>query len=170
MVTIYPAEEPVISSVDVSGETVTVHVNGGMPPYQYSTDNITWQDSNVFSNVTRGVVKVYVKDRYNCEPVIINITVPNLVNIITPNDDGFNDFIDYSALAVKSNFGVDIYDRYGVQVFKAGKANGYRWNGTANGRRVPTGSYWYSVSWNEHNNNRITPVNFAGWIIVKNRN
>lgn len=171
MVTIYPAEEPVISSIDISGESVTVHVIGGMPPYQYSTDNITWQDSNTFNSLPRGVAKVYIKDRYNCEPIIINITIPNLVNIITPNDDGINDFIDYSALAVKPNFAVDIYDRYGIQVFKADKANGYRWNGTTNGRRVPTGSYWYSVSWNEKNNmNNIIPINFAGWIIVKNRN
>ncbi|MBP2618639.1 T9SS type B sorting domain-containing protein [Chryseobacterium jejuense] len=170
-VTVFPAESPVISSIDVSGETVTVHVNGGMPPYQYSTDNITWQDSNIFTNVTRGVAKIYVKDSYNCEPIMINVTIPNLINIITPNDDGINDFIDYSALAIKPNLEVNIFDRYGVQVFRADKSNGYRWNGTANGRRVPTGSYWYSVSWNEKNNmNRTTPINFAGWIIVKNRN
>ncbi|WP_082811018.1 T9SS type B sorting domain-containing protein [Chryseobacterium timonianum] len=170
-VSVFPAENPVITSVDISGGSFTVHVNGGMPPYQYSTDNITWQDSNVFTNIPRGVVKIYVRDSYNCEPITINITVPNLVNIITPNDDGINDFIDYSALAVKPNFEVNIYDRYGVQVFRADKTNGYRWNGTANGRRVPTGSYWYSVSWNEQNNmNKITPINFAGWIIVKNRN
>ena len=169
-VTVIPAESPVISSVDISGGSVTVHVNGGMPPYQYSMDNIVWQDSNVFTNIPRGVAKIYVKDNYNCEPITINVTVPNLINIITPNDDGINDFIDYSALAVKPNFEVNIYDRYGLQVFKADKTNGYRWNGTANGRRVPTGSYWYSVSWNENNNNKITPINFAGWIIVKNRN
>ncbi len=170
-VTVFPAESPVISSVDISGGSVTVNVNGGMPPYRYSMDNIVWQDSNVFTNIPRGIAKVYVKDNYNCEPTIINITIPNLINIITPNDDGINDFIDYSALAVKSNFDVNIFDRYGIQVFRADKTNGYRWNGTANGRRVPTGSYWYSVSWNEKNNmNRITPINFAGWIIVKNRN
>lgn len=169
-VKVIPAESPVISSVDISGANVTVHVNGGMPPYQYSIDNITWQDSNVFTNLTRGVAKIYVKDNYNCEPIIINITIPNLVNIITPNEDGINDTIDYSALSVKSNLDVNIYDRYGVQVFKADKTNGYRWNGTANGRKVPTGSYWYSVSWNENNNNKNTPINFSGWIIVKNRN
>ncbi|REC64189.1 hypothetical protein DRF65_01010 [Chryseobacterium pennae] len=169
-VKVIPSESPVISSIDISGANVTVHVNGGMPPYQYSLDNITWQDSNVFTNITRGIAKIYVKDNYNCEPIIINVTIPNLVNIITPNEDGINDTIDYSALAMKPNLDVNIYDRYGVQVFKADKTNGYRWNGTANGRKVPTGSYWYSVSWNEHNNNKNTLVNFTGWIIVKNRN
>ncbi|HCM35174.1 T9SS type B sorting domain-containing protein [Chryseobacterium sp.] len=167
-VNIYPSEHPVVSNIDISGGTVTVYVNGGTPPYQYSMDNVHWQDSNVFSNVVRGEAKVFVKDSYNCEPIEINITVPNLINVITPNDDGINDIIDYSALAVKQNLEVNIYDRYGVQIFRADKANGYRWNGTANGRRVPTGNYWYSVAWNE-NNKKITPVKFSGWIVVKNR-
>lgn len=167
-VNIYPSEHPVVSNIDISGGTVTVYVNGGTPPYQYSMDNVHWQDSNVFSNVVRGEAKVFVKDSYNCEPIEINITVPNLINVITPNDDGINDIIDYSALAVKQNLEVNIYDRYGVQLFRADKANGYKWNGTANGRRVPTGNYWYSVSWNE-NNKQITPVKFSGWIVVKNR-
>jgi flagellar hook assembly protein FlgD len=37
-----------------------------------------------------------------------------------------------------------------------------------NGRKVPTGNYWYSVSWNENNKNS-TPIKFSGWIVVKNR-
>lgn len=167
-VTVYASENPVVSSIDISGSTVTVYVKGGTPPYQYSIDNVLWQDSNTFTNVVRGEAKIYVKDSYNCQPIEVNITVPNLVNVITPNDDGINDSIDYSALAVKKGLEVNIYDRYGVQIYQANKDNKYRWDGTANGRRVPTGNYWYSVSWNENNKNS-TPVKFSGWIIVKNR-
>lgn len=167
-VTVYPSENPVITNVDISGSTVTVYVQGGTPPYQYSMDDVNWQDSNVFTNVARGEAKVFVKDNYNCTPIEINITVPNLINVITPNDDGINDAIDYSALANKQNLDINIYDRYGVQLFKADKANRYRWDGTANGRRVPTGNYWYSISWNENNKNS-TPIKFSGWIVVKNR-
>jgi hypothetical protein len=36
------------------------------------------------------------------------------------------------------------------------------------GRKVPTGSYWYSVSWNE-NDKKNTPITYAGWVLVKNR-
>nr|WP_315030592.1 T9SS type B sorting domain-containing protein [uncultured Chryseobacterium sp.] len=170
-VKVYPSENPVVTSIDISGNTVTVFVNGGTPPYKYSMDNINWQDSNVFPNVARGEAKIFVKDDYNCTPIDINITVPNLINVITPNDDGINDVVDYSALAHKQNLEVNIYDRYGVQLFKADKSNRYTWNGTANGRRVPTGSYWYSISWNETNKNNTanTPINFSGWILVKNR-
>ncbi|REC48942.1 T9SS type B sorting domain-containing protein [Chryseobacterium pennipullorum] len=167
-VTIYAAENPVVSNIDISGNKVTVYVKGGTPPYQYSMDNINWQDSNIFTNVARGETKVFVRDSYNCIPIEINITVPNLVNVITPNDDGINDAIDYSALANKRGLEINIYDRYGAQIFRADQSNRYRWDGTANGRRVPTGNYWYSISWNE-NNTKNTPVKFSGWIIVKNR-
>jgi gliding motility-associated-like protein len=34
--------------------------------------------------------------------------------------------------------------------FQADKSNGYKWDGTLGGRRVPTGTYWYSVTWNEN--------------------
>ncbi|QRA43836.1 T9SS type B sorting domain-containing protein [Chryseobacterium cucumeris] len=168
-VTVYPSDNPVITTVDISGSTVTVYANGGTPPYQYSMDNINWQDSNVFTNITRGEAKVYVRDGYNCVPVEVNITVPNLINIITPNDDGKNDFIDYSALANKQNLEIAIFDRYGYKMFQADKTNGYKWAGTTNGsKKVPTGNYWYSVSWNENNKNS-TPIKFSGWIVVKNR-
>jgi hypothetical protein len=82
-VTVYPAENPVVTNIDISGNTVTVNVNGGTPPYQYSMDNVNWQDSNTFTNVARGEAKIFVKDSYNCAPIEINITVPNLINVIT---------------------------------------------------------------------------------------
>ncbi|KAB1232085.1 T9SS type B sorting domain-containing protein [Chryseobacterium viscerum] len=168
-VTVYPSDNPVVTSIDISGSTVTVYTNGGTPPYQYSMDNISWQDSNVFTNIARGEAKIYVRDGYNCIPVEINITVPNLINVITPNDDGMNDFVDYSALANKQNLEIAIFDRYGYKMFQADKTNGYKWAGTTNGsKKVPTGNYWYSVSWNENNKNS-TPIKFSGWIIVKNR-
>lgn len=168
-VTVYPSDNPVITTVDISESTVTVYANGGTPPYQYSMDNINWQDSNVFTNIARGEAKVYVRDAYNCVPVEVNITVPNLINIITPNDDGINDFVDYSALANKQNLEIAIFDRYGYKMFQADKTNGYKWAGTTNGhKKVPTGNYWYSVSWNENNKNS-TPIKFSGWIVVKNR-
>ena len=90
-----------------SNSVVSVVVFGGKAPYQYSIDNINWQSSNVFTGVFRGQVKIYVKDESNCQPIITEVTVPNLVNLITPNDDGYNDTIDYSALGYKKDFTLD---------------------------------------------------------------
>ncbi|WP_347217008.1 T9SS type B sorting domain-containing protein [Chryseobacterium sp.] len=167
-VTVYPAELPVITSIDVSTTNLTVNVIGGTPDYKYSLDNVVWQDSNVFNNVARGNYKVYVKDAYDCDPIIVEALVPNIVNVITPNGDGINDIMDYSAIAGKQNLTLSIFDRYGVKIHQADKSNGYKWDGTVAGKKIPTGTYWYSLTWNE-NDKKNTPFKFSGWIILKNR-
>jgi gliding motility-associated-like protein len=167
-VNVYASEQPVITNVDITNNTVTVTAVGGKPSYQYSMDNIHWQDSNVFNEVPRGDGIVYVKDTYDCEPIQVEITIPNLINVITPNGDGVNDVIDYSALAHKPNLVFNIYDRYGSKIHQGNKLNGYKWNGMMNGKKISTGSYWYDVSWNEPTNKK-TAIKFTGWILVKNR-
>lgn len=167
-VKVHAAEEPVVVSIDISNTTVTINVTGGTSPYKYSMDNINWQDSNVFTNIKRGDHTIYVKDAYNCEPVDVAIVVPNLINAITPNGDGINDVIDYSALAGKKNLIFNIYDRYGNKIFQADKFNNYKWDGTAGNKPVSTGNYWYSITWNEPGKQN-TPVKYTGWVMVKNR-
>lgn len=167
-VKVYASEQPVISGIDISNNTVTVNAAGGTAPYRYSIDNINWQDSNVFTNVPRGNNTFYLKDSYDCDPIDVEVTVPNLINIITPNGDGVNDVLDYSALAHKPNFVFNIYDRYGAKMHQGNKANGYKWDGGVGGKKVPTGNYWFDLGWNEPNS-RQTPIKYSGWIVVKNR-
>ncbi|MEN4759421.1 T9SS type B sorting domain-containing protein [Chryseobacterium sp. C39-AII1] len=167
-VKVIPATEPVISTIDITNNTITVNVNGGLAPYKYSLDGTNWQDSNVFTGLARGEVVVYVKDSYNCTPVHTQITVPNLVNAITPNGDNVNDVIDYSALAYKKNLVFTIYDRYGNKLYTADKMRNFTWDGTASGKKILTGTYWYTITWNENNKNS-TPTKYSGWILVKNR-
>ncbi|PRB06808.1 chromophore lyase [Chryseobacterium sp. MYb7] len=167
-VTVYPSEQPVVTGVDISNTTLTINVIGGTPDYQYSMDKIVWQTSNIFSNIARGTYKVYVKDAYDCDPIEVTIVVPNLINMITPNGDGVNDVVDYSAIADKQNLVLSIFDRYGTKIHQGDKSNGYKWDGTIAGKKIPTGTYWYSVTWNE-NDKKNTPFKFSGWIVVKNR-
>ncbi|WP_053073353.1 T9SS type B sorting domain-containing protein [Chryseobacterium sp. FH2] len=167
-VKVIPAAEPTISSIDITNNTISINVNGGTPPYKYSLDGINWQDSNVFSGLPRGEVKIFVKDFYNCEPVHVQITVPNLINAITPNGDNVNDFIDYSALAYKKNLVFIVYDRYGNKLYEANKMRNFTWDGTASGKKILTGTYWYTITWNEDDKNN-TQTKYSGWILVKNR-
>ncbi|AZB31105.1 MULTISPECIES: gliding motility-associated C-terminal domain-containing protein [Chryseobacterium] len=169
-VKVYASEVPVVSSIEISNSTITVHVIGGMPSYQYSLNNNTsWQDSNVFTNISRGDHTIFVRDNYKCIPIQINVVVPNITNVITPNGDGMNDVIDYSALSGKQNLVLSIFDRYGAKIYQADKTNGYKWDGTSNGgKKASTGNYWYSVTWNE-NNKQSTQIKFSGWVLLKNR-
>lgn len=168
-VKVYPSPQPVIQSVDITHNTASLHITGGTPPYRYAMDNTTvWQDSNTFNSLTRGQHTFYVKDSYDCKPVPVELTVSNLINIITPNGDGKNDVIDYSALAYKNNLVFEIYDRYGNKLYTADKLRNYTWDGSFFGRKVPTATYWYTISWNETNKNH-TSIRYNGWVAVKNR-
>lgn len=169
-VSVKKAQNPVITELEISNNTVTVHVSGGKSPYQYAVDAPTnWQDSNIFTGLSRGQHVFYVKDAYNCEPVSVEITVPNLLNAITPNGDNKNDAIDYSELAYKDNLSFVIYDRYGNKIFTGNKFNNYKWDGKHYEKKLPTGTYWYHINWNEPNKEK-TPVKYTGWILVKNIN
>lgn len=167
-VSVFPAAQPVIASLDISNNTITVNASGGTAPYQYSIDGITWQDSNVFNNLPRGENKIYLKDAFDCNPIIVQVTVPNLVNAITPNGDNVNDEVDYSALAYKKNLVFTVYNRYGNKIYESDKLRNYKWNGTASGKKILTGTYWYTITWNE-NDSTSTPTKYSGWILVKNR-
>ena len=166
-VRVLEAPDPVISQIDITNNTVTLTVTGGKAPYQYSLDGINWQASNVFTGLPRGENKFYVKDAYDCEPVMVQVTVPNFVNAITPNNDGVNDYIDYTELAYKDNFAFVIYDRYGKKIATLDKTTDYRWDGKFQGKLLNTGTYWYHVTWNERDANQ-TLVNYSGWILLKN--
>lgn len=166
-VNVKAADPPHITNIEVIGNTATVFVLGGNPPYQYSLDNNLFQDSNVFSNVSRGSHTVYVKDSKNCEVIFKEFLIINLVNVITPNDDGLNDVLDYSNLKIKEEVKIEIYNRFGNQVFQ-GKNQQFIWDGKISGRALPTGTYWYILNWIEPDTN--LPVSYKGWVLLKNRN
>ncbi len=167
-VNVYPSQQPVIASIDITNNTITVNASGGTAPYQYSLDGINWQDSNIFTGLPRGENKIFVKDSFDCNPIQIQVTVPNLLNAITPNGDNVNDEIDYSALAYKKNLLFVVYNRYGNKIYEADKIRNFKWNGTSGGKKIPTGTYWYTITWNENDKNS-TPTKYDGWVLVKNR-
>lgn len=161
--------EPVITSVEISNNTATISVQSGTAPYKYAVGTPTnWQDSNVFTNLSRGQNVFYVKDINDCAPISVEVTVPNLVNAITPNGDNLNDFIDYSELAYKGDLSFVVYDRYGNKLFTGDKSNNYKWDGRFAGKGIVTGTYWYHINWIEPNAQK-TPIKYTGWILVKNR-
>ncbi|MEN5309388.1 T9SS type B sorting domain-containing protein [Chryseobacterium cucumeris] len=167
-VRVHPSLQPVVSGIEITNNNITVTASGGVPPYKYSIDGVNWQDSNVFTGLPRGENTIYVKDTYNCTPIQVTVTVPNLINAITPNGDNVNDVIDYSALAYKKNLIFIVYDRYGNKLHEANKMNNFTWDGTAFGKKILTGTYWYTISWNENNKDN-TETKYSGWVLVKNK-
>ncbi len=157
----------VIDNVLIEGNNATVLVSNGLAPYRYFLDGKeNTSSSNVFENIPKGDHTIMVMDA--CGSVTRDFSIINVKNVITPNDDGKNDVIDYSDLMTKLEPRLEIYDKNGVLVFKGSPENQYIWNGKLNGRPLYTSSYWYILEWNETGNPKR--VQYTGWILLKNRN
>lgn len=166
-VTVTEAPLPMISSIEINGSTVTVGASGGTPPYEFSLDGVNWQSSNVFNNVPRGSHIVFVRDSKLCDEVSKPFAIINLINTITPNGDGHNDEIDYSALMSNPNLEFRVFDRYGAEIFRGSPSNRYIWDGRMGGRPVPTATYWYFITWTEYGTS--TFVKYTSWLLVKHK-
>lgn len=166
VVNVTTAQAPTITKIETSGPTATIFVSGGTPPYQYSLNGIDYQNSNVFTGLSRGPHKVYVLGTDGCQPTTKDFLIVNLINAITPNGDGHNDVLNYSDLRIKQNVSIEVVDRYGALVYKSSDKN-YIWDGKSGGRTLSTGTYWYILKWTEPDTK--LPVSYSGWLLIKNR-
>ena len=55
----------------LSQAQLTISATGGTGPYQFSTDNVTYNTTNTF-NVSAGTYQYYVKDSNGCAAVVTN--------------------------------------------------------------------------------------------------
>ncbi|KQS94335.1 T9SS type B sorting domain-containing protein [Chryseobacterium sp. Leaf394] len=165
-VTVTTSVLPTITGINVTAGTATINVSGGTPPYLYSINGFDYQTSNIFTGLSRGPYKAYVKSADGCEPIVKDFLIINLINAITPNGDGHNDYLDYTDLQIKQNVSIEVVDRYGAPLYRSTGKN-YKWDGRAGNRNLPTGTYWYVIKWTEPDTK--LPVSYSGWLLIKNR-
>ncbi len=80
----------------------------------------------------------------------VKVTVLNCVdpmNAFSPNGDGINDVWMVNLGACFKTAVVEVFNRYGNQVFKD-NAYANNWNGTYKGKPLPDGTYYYIVTIN----------------------
>ncbi|MCQ6957734.1 PKD-like domain-containing protein [Mucilaginibacter aquariorum] len=84
------------------------------------------------------------------------LTIPNT---FTPNGDGNNDFWNILGLVAYQDAVVDIFNRYGQQLFHS---IGYSkaWDGTYNGKPVPAGTYYYKID------TKLNSQVLSGYVLV----
>lgn len=160
---------PEILEVIYKDNTLTINVkNNGNLPLEYSIDGgVSWQNSNIFTNVLRNTqYSIRVKSRGALCYSDMEYYTFFMSNVITPNSDGKNDVIDFSEISKYGNFQGSIFDRYGKSVFNASTKNPI-WNGRYLERPLPTGTYWYKLFWEDRNTKK--PVQLSGWVLLKNR-
>ena len=155
-----------LQNVVLENNRVTISATGGTPPYQYSLNGTNWHTSNTLENVPFGTSYIYVKSARGC---IFSFEIFNLqlINAITPNNDGKNEALDFSGLDTKEEVKFLVFDKYGKVVYKGGNHQ-YKWDGKVAGKVVATDTYWYIIEWTDPLNKQ--KFVYKSWVLVKNRN
>ncbi|MGY0408491.1 MAG: T9SS type B sorting domain-containing protein, partial [Polaribacter sp.] len=138
-----------------SENTITVKVTG-IGKYEYAlnsnnngdfkkgTDNLSY----TFTNVPMGLNKVYIRDANGCG--IVNTKEVSFIYFqrhFSPNGDG--KFDTWQILGADTSFytqiNLQIFDRYGRLLKKINQKKENGWNGTFNGKLLPSNDYWYNA-------------------------
>ena len=145
--------DPPILSAEVSTEPfadthVIVAAASGIGVYEFSLDNGPWQANGNFIGVSPGEHIVSVRD-VNCfGEDSYPLMVFDYPLFFTPNGDGYNDFWNIDIFSGQPTSKIYIFDRYG-KLLKEIRPSGSGWNGTYNGKIMPTSDYWFLVEYSD---------------------
>ncbi|WP_299123638.1 T9SS type B sorting domain-containing protein [uncultured Winogradskyella sp.] len=117
-------------------------VADGLGDYEFSLDNIVYQDSGTFSDLTQGDYIVYVRDKNGCGIISKSVFVLDYPKFFTPNNDSYNPYWKIKFPSSERDFEILIYDRYGKQLASLGPES-IGWDGTYNGKLMPASDYWF---------------------------
>jgi gliding motility-associated-like protein len=124
--------------------SITISQNGsGL--FEYSLDNIHFQDSNVFYNLSSGQYTIYIRDRNGCGTITKNVFLLMHPKYFTPNGDGINDYWQIKFAETEPNIKILIFDRFGKLIYDLDKS-GPGWDGSLNGKQLPSTDYWFMVT------------------------
>lgn len=114
--------------------------------YEFSLDDINYQDSNIFTNLLEGEYTVYVNDKKKCGVAKRTFYILDYPKYFTPNGDNYNDTWYIKNLRKRNlqNSTISIFDRYG-KLIKQYNANTEAWDGTFNGSNLPSNDYWFTL-------------------------
>ena len=125
-------------------QSIAVEAIGGSGQFEYSFNNQSFQNYNIYSVSDGGDIVVKVRDSNNCYEISKTITIWQYPRFFTPNNDSFND-----SWSIKSSKKIDVsvFDRFGrlLKQLKSGDS----WNGTFNAQPLPADDYWFVLSSNE---------------------
>ena len=115
--------------------------------YEYSLNNVSFQLSNRFTNLSGGNYVLYAREINGCGVLEIPVSILDYPKYFTPNNDGFNDFWNLKGIT-NQEYSIFIYDRYGKLLKQLGTFE-EGWDGTFNGNVLPSSDYWFRLVFND---------------------
>jgi gliding motility-associated-like protein len=158
---------PVIATISASdiacyqnntGKVVLENVTGGWMPYI-----VNWvHDTNIINLVsaTEGKYIVTVTDIKNCsytDSIQVNqlqCCLAVIPNAFTPDNNGLNDYIHIKTYSEILNVRLQIYDRFGTNIFTAYDPE-TKWYGTFDNLPCDVGTYFYLFEYKCPFNNKV---------------
>lgn len=149
-----------VTCIDQSDASIDVSAYGGTPPYNYTWTN--GEQGSSIQELAPGIYELTITDFNNCENMFefsINeefsecLIIPNT---FTPNSDNYNDTWVLGNLDLYEQSTVKIFNKWGNEVYSNGDAPYSPWDGTNNGRALPSGVYYYIIILNNEQNNQYT--------------
>lgn len=138
--------------------TATTANAGNNPQYQWQVNGVNaGSNSAVFTtnSLNNGdLITCIILSTNNCAVPVTSTAVAMTIlpplnvippNTFTPNGDAINDFWSIPALESYPNCIVNIYNRYGTQIFQS-KGYSKPWDGLFNGKQLPVGTYYYVIN------------------------
>jgi gliding motility-associated-like protein len=146
------------SCPSVPDGSITLTITGGTQPY-----NVIWSDGVASANrlnTKDGTYSAVITDANGCA-TSIDVTVGvtgseaclEIQQVITPNNDGYNDTWKIRNIDLFPNAEVFVYTRWGKLVFNSRNISADEWDGRYKGELLPTDSYHYIL----HLNNGSEP-------------
>lgn len=134
-----------IETVDWTDNENSITIISATPEqFDYSLDNINFQESNAFAYLASGTYTVFIRDKLGCGTIIKEVALLNYPKFFTPNGDGYHDLWFIENAISEPDFKVFIYDRYGKMITSFGSKDP-GWNGMYNGREIFSNDYWFVV-------------------------
>jgi gliding motility-associated-like protein len=144
----------IASCPDSEDGGITITVEGGTGPYYFLwSDGVVTQNR---ANIKPGDYTVIVTDQNACsvslEAEVIftgSFECVEIPNIITPNNDGYNDTWIIKNITLYPDAEILVFNRWGKLVFRTKNIADNPWDGRSDGKLVPADSYHYILYLND---------------------
>lgn len=162
-ITISKVEAPIVKSVKLE-DNGNVHratillTNEGDFEYSLESPFGPYQQDPEFNELPPGSYTAFIRDRKNCDVVEKKFFIFGFPKFFSPNSDGDADVWEVKGLNPLdfTYSDIQIFNRYG-KLLALIPANGH-WDGTYNGRTLPSDDYWFTMTITDPENISTTYV------------
>lgn len=138
--------------VTKTGELQATASSGLQVLFESTNESLATVSGSTLRGTGRGtvVIRAYQAGDINYSPAEATVSVEiisshsNIMNLFTPNNDGFNDYWEINDLDSYGTHDIRVFNRWGKLVFSSTSYEN-NWDGTSDGVALPAAAYYYVI-------------------------